>query len=90
MEKNIPQIEDILNNSTKAEIIEKIGDALSAEGCKLVAIIGTPNEETDSLDVVVWQLGYKYAFEELGFIMIGANIVEDYSGQEAKEGQNEA
>ena len=80
MEKNIPQIEDILNNSTKAEIIEKIGDALSAEGSRLVVIIAMPNEENNDLDVEVWQTGHKYAYEEYGLIMLGANIVEDFCG----------
>ena len=83
--KSFSQIEDILNNSDKAELLEKLGSVLSVEGCKVVVITGKPNKETGGIDVEVWQTGHKYRYEEYGFIIEGANIVEDYDGEEKQE-----
>lgn len=80
--KSFSQIEDILSESNKAEMLEKLGSVLSVDGCKVVIITGIPNKETGGIDVEVLQTGHKYRYEEHGFIMEGANIVEGYDGDE--------
>jgi len=79
--KKITKIDDILGNSDKAELVEKLADVLEVEGCKVVIIVGVPNKEKDGLDVEVWQTGHDYRYEEWGFIQEGSSIVENYNGE---------
>ncbi len=71
----MPDIEEILKNSDKGVVLEQLADILESEGHKVVIIMGKPRE--DDLDIEVIQFGFKYRFEELGFIQEGQNIVED-------------
>ncbi len=77
--KKVSRIEDILENSDKAEVIEKLSSALEIEGVKIVIIIGVPNEKGD-LDMEVCQIGHRYRYEEYGFIDEGARIVGNFDG----------
>ncbi len=85
MGKTFDKIDDILTNSNKAELIEKLSAVLEVEGSKVVIITGVPNKEKKGLDVEVWQTGHDYSYEELGFIQEGLNIIE-YSNSEGEEG----
>ena len=38
-------IKDIMDNSDKAELIEKLSDVLDTEGCKVVIVTGVPNDK---------------------------------------------
>lgn len=87
MTKTFTKIDDILDNSDKAELIEKLSNVLDVEGCKVVVILGVPNAKTSDLDVEVWQTGNTYRFEELGFIQEGASIVENYDGVDMALGE---
>ncbi len=80
--KRFDKIDDILDNSAKAELIEKFSDALDVQGCKVVVLIGIPNSETGALDMEVWQTGHLYRYEEWGFIQEGLSIVENATGDE--------
>ncbi len=79
MVKKFKEIEDILNNSDKAEFLEKLSNQLDIDGCRIVVITGIPNKEKHCLDVEVWQTGFDYLFEEHGFILTGLDIVEGYN-----------
>lgn len=80
MGRSFTKIDDILDNSDKAELIEKLSAVLEIEGCKVVIITGIPNKENNGLDMEVWQTGHNYRYEEWGFIQEGSSIVENYNG----------
>ena len=84
MGKSFDKIEDIFEDSAKAEFMEKLGKILDTEGCKMVVITGVPSKVRKGLEVEVWQTGSTYRYEELGFIQEGYNIVE-FNGEEDKE-----
>jgi len=86
MAKSFNKIDDILENSDKAELIEKLSKVLDVEGCKVVVITGVPNKETEGLDMEVWQTGHAYRYEEWGFIQEGSSIVENCSGDTDVQG----
>ena len=71
------EIKKLLDNSAKADLLEKIADVLDTDGHRLVVIIGTPNTEDSNMTVMVYQSGFQYLFEELGFIREGHDIEED-------------
>lgn len=81
MEKKSASIESLLDNSNKADIIEKIGEVLEREGCKLVLITGVPNERK-GLDIEIKQSGLTYLFEQVGFMLEALDIVEHWTGVE--------
>lgn len=81
MAKKITEVEDILANSDKAELVEKFSEVLDTKGCKVVVIAGVPNEKA-GLDINVWQTGFCFSYEMLGYIKEGANIVEDYGRED--------
>jgi len=80
--KGFTKIEDILDNSDKAELIEQLSNVLNEEGCKVVIITGVPNAKTGGLYIEVWQTGHKYRYEEWGFIQEGLTLVENLEGDD--------
>ena len=85
-------IQKILDGSDKAEILEKIADALDTEGHKLVLIIGLPSEDGNKLEMEITQSGFLYLFEELGFMREGHDMAEDgtryrYDAEEKERGE---
>lgn len=76
------EIKKLLDDSAKAELLEKIADVLDTDGHRLVVITGTPGTENSSMAVTVYQSGFQYLFEELGFIREGHDIEEDRSEDE--------
>lgn len=89
MKKKIMRVEDLLEDSHKAEILELLGDTLGIEGAKVVIITGIPNEETGNLSMTVQQSGFTYVFEQLGFIQEGFDIVEDSTTRDDEESAKE-
>jgi len=81
MRKDIIKVEDILDNSDKAELVEKFSEVLDTEGCRVVVIAGVPNEKK-GLDINVYQTGFRYNYELFGFIREGINIVDEYGDRE--------
>ena len=76
------EIKKLLDDSAKAELLEKIADVLDTEGHRLVIIAGTPNTEDSNMTVMVYQSGFQYLFEELGFIREGHDVEEDRTDDE--------
>ncbi len=83
--KKFEKVRDILDNSDKAELLEKLSEILDTPGSKMVVITGVPNMETGGLFVEVFQTGHQYRYEEWGFIMEGATIVESCNGESSSE-----
>ena len=79
--KKFEKVRDILDNSDKAELLEKLSEILDTLGSKMVIITGVPSTETGGLYVEVFQTGHQYRYEEWGFIMEGATIVDSCDGE---------
>lgn len=81
------EIKEILDNSDKAELLERVAEALETEGSKVVVILGIPDAETDILEMAILQRGHHYSYELTGFIAanlggLQACIDEETQGDE--------
>lgn len=72
----IRSIKDILDASDKAEIVEKLDNALTIQGSKVTIIIGLPNEQTGDLEMEILNFGLKYLYEAIAFLGLGSEILE--------------
>ena len=73
-------IKDLLEDSDKAESLEKLSNILDTKRCKVVIITGVPDEDDNHLTMEVTQFGFRYIFEALGFIQEGYTIFENQEG----------
>lgn len=72
------KVKDILEDSAKGELVEKFAEALDTKDARVVLILGIPQEDPARLEIVVWQTGHTYRYEQLGFIQSAYDMVQDY------------
>jgi len=79
-------LKKMMENSDKAELLEKLAEVLDTEGHRLVVITGIPNDAGTGLDMEISQSGFTYLFEELGYIQEGLDIAEHQCDPDEDDG----